>query len=115
MRNKCHHEGDENPHTAEPALSRSVSPSSSSKSLTPFNFIPLTFIIKVLVFSFMTSRNGRILQVHHDGNNMIIQHTKLFSFTDEETGPIELFLQYYLSQPAGTSTAQRERGWPHVN
>lgn len=60
---------------------------------------PNAFIVQVLAFSYMGRQCGRIIQALYDGEVLSIQHSKLFSFDDEETAPVELFLRYRLSKP----------------
>lgn len=63
------------------------------------SLINRVYLWQLLVLSYMGSKHGRIIQAHHDGKEMIIQCSELFSFKDKETPPVELFLRYYCSEP----------------
>jgi hypothetical protein len=49
----------------------------------------------------MGRKHGRIIQAHHDGERLTLQHSPLWSFEDEATAPVELFIRYSLSIPLG--------------
>lgn len=49
----------------------------------------------------MGRQHGRIIQALYDGNNLSIQYSQLWSFENEETAPVELFLRYNISKPVG--------------
>lgn len=49
----------------------------------------------------MDPRHARIIQAVYDGEGLSIQYSQLFSFEDEKTAPIELFLRYNVCRPVG--------------
>ncbi|KAJ5804095.1 uncharacterized protein N7518_000398 [Penicillium psychrosexuale] len=55
----------------------------------------------VLVLSFMGEKLGRIIQASYDGKEIVLQYSQLWSFTDEETAPVEMSLRYRLSEAVG--------------
>ncbi|PWY65590.1 hypothetical protein BO70DRAFT_185761 [Aspergillus heteromorphus CBS 117.55] len=63
-------------------------------------------LMPILVVSYLNSKQGRILQAHHDGRSVIIQYTPLFNFGGLAYGPVELFLRYYCSRPAGIAISK---------
>ncbi|PYI04506.1 hypothetical protein BO78DRAFT_408915 [Aspergillus sclerotiicarbonarius CBS 121057] len=61
-------------------------------------------VMPILVVSYLNSTQGRILQAHHNGKRVVIQHTKVLDFGLEHQ-PVELFLRYYGSQPMGKTAS----------
>lgn len=57
--------------------------------------------LQLLVLSHMSEKHGKIVQASLDGELLVIQYSQLWSFQDEETAPVELFVRYNLSQPVG--------------
>ncbi|PWY94191.1 hypothetical protein BO94DRAFT_510432 [Aspergillus sclerotioniger CBS 115572] len=79
-----------------------VMPVSRSHALSVSGFRSSTLTAaQVLVVSYLNSAHGRILQAHHDGKRVVIQHTKVLDFEGLKHQPVELFLRYYGSQPIG--------------
>ncbi|KAJ5789583.1 uncharacterized protein N7518_006594 [Penicillium psychrosexuale] len=64
----------------------------------PFRKYP---IHPLLVLSYMGEQHGRIIQVSFDGESLILQYSQLWSFEDDDTAPVELFLRYNISQLVG--------------
>ncbi|RAK95039.1 uncharacterized protein BO80DRAFT_488170 [Aspergillus ibericus CBS 121593] len=62
-------------------------------------------IMPILVVSYLNSTQGRILQAHHNGKRVVIQHTKILEFEGLKHRPVELFLRYYGSQPIGETVS----------
>ncbi|KAJ5284001.1 hypothetical protein N7505_001981 [Penicillium chrysogenum] len=44
-------------------------------------------------------------QASFDGENLILQYSPLWSFEDDDTAPVELFIRYYISQLVGLERA----------
>ncbi|PYH97972.1 hypothetical protein BO71DRAFT_88004 [Aspergillus ellipticus CBS 707.79] len=63
-------------------------------------------LMPILVISYLNPRQGRILQAHHDGKRVVIQHTQLFEFGGLAYRSVELFLRYYCSQPVGVTISK---------
>ncbi|KAJ5808741.1 hypothetical protein N7474_010010, partial [Penicillium riverlandense] len=61
----------------------------------PFSTHP---IHPLLVISYMGQKHGRIIQASFDGKNLVLQYSQLWSFADDDTAPVELFIRYYISQ-----------------
>ncbi|KOS41039.1 hypothetical protein ACN38_g8112 [Penicillium nordicum] len=59
----------------------------------------------LLVLSYMGEQHGRIIQASFDGENLILQYSPLWSFEDDDTAPVELFIRYYISQLVGLERA----------
>ncbi|KAJ5960882.1 uncharacterized protein N7479_008032 [Penicillium vulpinum] len=55
----------------------------------------------VLVLSFMGDQKGRIIQALYDGKGLSLQYSRLWSFENPSTAPLELFIRYRLSEPIG--------------
>lgn len=73
-----------------------------SYSIPPADSIstePDVFDVQILLFSYMGRQCGRIIQALYDSEALNIQYSKLFSFDDEKTAPVELFVRYNLSKP----------------
>jgi hypothetical protein len=49
----------------------------------------------------MGQKHGRIIQASSDGENLVLQYSQLWSFVDDDTAPVELFVRYNISQPVG--------------
>ncbi|KAJ5514621.1 hypothetical protein N7463_004173 [Penicillium fimorum] len=64
----------------------------------PFRKYP---IHPLLVLSYMGGQHGRIIQALFDGENLVLQYSQLWSFEDENTAPVELFIRYNISRPVG--------------
>ncbi|KAL4861352.1 hypothetical protein BDV12DRAFT_204113 [Aspergillus spectabilis] len=60
-------------------------------------------IIPILIISYVGPKHGRVVQVHHDGNQLIMQFSPLVSFQDEETAhaSMMLFSLYQWGYPEG--------------
>ncbi|PYI09212.1 hypothetical protein BO78DRAFT_439365 [Aspergillus sclerotiicarbonarius CBS 121057] len=57
-------------------------------------------------------RHGRIIQSHHDGDNMVLQYSPLMSFEDTNAAPTSLFVRYGASLPIPEcATSTRMRGF----
>lgn len=53
----------------------------------------------------MGEQHGRIIQASFDGENLLLQYSPLWSFEDDDTAPVELFIRYYISQLVGLERA----------
>lgn len=53
----------------------------------------------VLLISFVGKHHGRLFQAHMDGEVLHISQSKLYSFKDRQTAPLDLFARYPLSRP----------------
>ncbi|KKA22961.1 hypothetical protein T310_3012 [Rasamsonia emersonii CBS 393.64] len=62
-------------------------------------------IAPVLLFSVM-GHHARILQAHFDGNELVVQCSKLYSFEHEQDAPLDFFAQWFLSAPTGKTTPE---------
>lgn len=49
----------------------------------------------------MGEQHGRIIQASFDGDILVLQYSQLWSFENEDTAPVELFMRYNISQPVG--------------
>lgn len=49
----------------------------------------------------MGEQHGRIIQASFDGANLVLQYSQLWSFEDDDTAPVELFMRYNISQTVG--------------
>ncbi|RHZ64518.1 hypothetical protein CDV55_107152 [Aspergillus turcosus] len=60
-------------------------------------------VIPVMLFSFMSNIQGRILQGYFDGREVVIRKTKLYDFfpREEMDASTEVFLQWMASTPCG--------------
>ncbi|KAJ6100795.1 hypothetical protein N7499_000425, partial [Penicillium canescens] len=52
----------------------------------------------LLLISYTGRKHGRIIQASYDGGELTIQYSQLWSFRNEATAPVELFVRYYLSK-----------------
>ncbi|KAJ5406706.1 hypothetical protein N7465_007990 [Penicillium sp. CMV-2018d] len=52
----------------------------------------------LLVLSYMGEQHGRIIQASFDGANLVLQYSQLWSFEDDDTAPVELFMRYNIRQ-----------------
>ncbi|KAJ5589470.1 hypothetical protein N7537_012148 [Penicillium hordei] len=50
------------------------------------------------ILSYMGEQHGRIIQALFDGENLVLQHSQLWSFENEDIAPVELFIRYIISQ-----------------
>ncbi|KAJ5594921.1 uncharacterized protein N7459_001129 [Penicillium hispanicum] len=64
----------------------------------PFSSHP---VHPVLILSYTGQKHGRIIQASLDGDNFVIQYSQLWSFLDDDTAPVELFVRYNISQLVG--------------
>lgn len=65
---------------------------------------PCTWIllsVPSLVLSFMGDQKGRIIQASYNGKGLTLQYSRLWSFANSSTAPLELFIRYRLSEPIG--------------
>ncbi|KAJ5942386.1 hypothetical protein N7516_002554 [Penicillium verrucosum] len=53
----------------------------------------------LLVLSYTGQKHGRIIQASLHGESLLLQYSQLWSFADDETAPVELFVRYDMSQP----------------
>lgn len=53
-----------------------------------------------MVFSFM-GRQARIIQAYHDGQELVIRKSQLFTFQDSTTNPMNLLARYVANRPVG--------------
>ncbi|KAJ5426364.1 hypothetical protein N7465_001434 [Penicillium sp. CMV-2018d] len=53
----------------------------------------------VLVLSFLGPQKGRIIQAVYNGKCLALQHSRLWTFEEPQTAPVEMFIRYHLSQP----------------
>ncbi|KAJ5902342.1 hypothetical protein N7495_002870 [Penicillium taxi] len=51
------------------------------------------------MLSFMGPQQGRIIQASYDGWQLNLQYSQLWSFRDEKTAPLEMFVRYFIAQP----------------
>ena len=49
-------------------------------------------------------QDGRIIQAYHDGQDLVFRRSKLHNFSQRETAPFDLFVQYLASTPQGETT-----------
>jgi hypothetical protein len=49
----------------------------------------------------MGQKHARIIQASFDGENLVLQYSQLWSFVDDDTAPVELFVRYNISQAVG--------------
>lgn len=56
-----------------------------------------------MVLSFMDPTRGRILQAYHDGDELVLQKSKLFDFSSVKTAPFELFMRHLSCKPVGNT------------
>jgi len=61
----------------------------------------------------MGQKHGRIIQASLDGENLVLQYSQLWSFEDDDTAPVELFVRYNIGQPVGLERPE-ERPDPGV-
>ncbi|KAJ5940856.1 hypothetical protein N7516_001024 [Penicillium verrucosum] len=54
---------------------------------------------ELLVFSYTGHKHGRIIQASIHRESLLLQYSQLWSFADDETAPVELFVRYDMSQP----------------
>jgi hypothetical protein len=52
----------------------------------------------------MGKQHGRITQIVVEEGRIMLQYSRLWSFKNEDTAPVELFIRYILSQPVGLDT-----------
>lgn len=57
--------------------------------------------MQLLVLSYMGEQHGRIIQASFDGENLVLQYSQLWSFEDDDTAPVELFMRYNISRTVG--------------
>ncbi|KAL4760996.1 uncharacterized protein BDW70DRAFT_168313 [Aspergillus foveolatus] len=57
---------------------------------------------EVLILSYIGSGHGRILQVHHDGWTMVVQHSSLMTFDMGDYFAESAFLRYTAGRPVAT-------------
>lgn len=53
----------------------------------------------VLLLSFVGPHHSRLFQAYMDKGTLHILQSKLYSFRDEETSPLDFFARYLLSRP----------------
>ena len=46
----------------------------------------------------MGEKHGRIIQASLHGNHLVLQFSPLWSFGDDKTAPVELFVRYAISE-----------------
>jgi uncharacterized iron-regulated protein len=51
-----------------------------------------------LVVSYTGEKHGRIIQASLHGQHLLLQYSPLWSFADDQTAPVELFVRYQISQ-----------------
>lgn len=56
-----------------------------------------------MALSFMDPTRGRILQAYHDGDELVLQKSKLFDFSSVKTAPFELFMRHLSCKPVGNT------------
>ncbi|KAJ5201917.1 uncharacterized protein N7498_006580 [Penicillium cinerascens] len=52
----------------------------------------------ILVFSYTGRKHGRIIQATLDDQSLNLQYSQLWSFEDDDTAPVELFVRYMISE-----------------
>lgn len=67
------------------------------------NLCAVFLSLQVMIFSFMGEHNGRILQAHFDGEELVVRKLQLCDFSTKEKAQdnIQLFLRYMASEPVG--------------
>ncbi|KAL4780255.1 hypothetical protein BJX76DRAFT_361032 [Aspergillus varians] len=61
-------------------------------------------ILPILIVSYIGPKHGRILQAHHNGEEMVLQYSPLMSFEKEETAAVSLFVRYKVSESGGPTS-----------
>lgn len=64
----------------------------------------------VLLLSFVGPHHGRLFQAYMDNGTLHIFQSKLYSFRDEETSPLDFFARYLLSRPILMSEKEKPYG-----
>ncbi|KAJ5167190.1 uncharacterized protein N7482_005971 [Penicillium canariense] len=52
----------------------------------------------LLLISYTGQKHGRIIQASLHGDQLLLQYSQLWSFADDETAPVDLFMRYSISQ-----------------
>ncbi|KAJ5858092.1 hypothetical protein N7455_008986 [Penicillium solitum] len=69
----------------------------------------------ILVLSYLGYRKARIIQAVYDGQRLTLQYSQLWTFKDEETTPVEMFVRYLLSKPISLEVSTTNKVNPMVN
>ncbi|KAE8410850.1 hypothetical protein BDV36DRAFT_302384 [Aspergillus pseudocaelatus] len=65
-------------------------------------------VIPVLLLSFMSPQNGRILEANLDERNLIVRRSPMYSFKTNRDAPFELFSRWLLGDPIGMTSITEE-------
>lgn len=68
------------------------------------NVLLIDVSVQLLILSYTGQKHGRIIQASLDGDNFVLQYSQLWSFLDDDTAPVELFVRYNISQLVGVES-----------